>query len=199
MEVNAPHYECHRRLLPRVTLDLRLLATSSQIRKDATRVIYTTNTFSFQAHNILKRWLQMVPPHLLTYVQHLNIEMPMGYPQFEADSWRVLYSGDLNAKIPHLKSLSLGVLMHGLVTCWRNNPISRRAFMNTFRPLRQLNCLQTFTIVINEHIMHDVSMHERCADSTHDEPPRYSYWPRKELRRVWAEEVREMVLKNREG
>ena len=201
VEVDAPHEKCHSRLLPRETLDLRLLATSCQIRRDATRVIYTTNIFSFNALNILKRWLQMVPPHLLTYVQHLNIEVPMqgGCPKFETGSWRVLYSGDLNAKLPHLKSLSVGVFLNGLVTCWRNNPTSRRAFMNTFRPLRQLKCLQSFTMVINEYVKHDGAMHERCADQTHDENPRYSYWVRKELRRVWAEEVREMVLGGREA
>lgn len=205
LEVDLPHYQCSSVYRERTheMLDLRLLATSSEIRVQATKLIYLTNTFSFEKLNILRGWLQMVPPHLLAYVQHLNIEMPLvrftkGHPAglpFDTAGWTTFFSADINAQLPRLKSLSLAVLLDGLVTCWRNT--ARGEFMNTFRPLRQLKHLRAFTIVINENKKHERGRHGLCADQTHDQAPRYTFWERKELRRVWAEEIREMILGER--
>ena len=202
-EVDAPHRDCvFRTRREKEMLDLRLLHTSPEIRKQATKLIYQTNTFSFDTFRTLKRWLQTVPSHLLAYVQHLNIEMPMKRatvddptgPKFNTARWTALFSADINEKLPRIKTLSVAVLLEGLVTCWRNT--TSRKFTDTFRPLRQLKHLRDFTIVINENRTHDSGKHDHCADPTHDKTPRYSFWERKELRKVWAEEIREMVLGN---
>ena len=203
LEVNAPHRACyHRTRRETKMLDLCLLHTSPEIGKQASKLMYQTNTFSFETLEILKTWLQMVPSHLLAYVQHLNIEMPIDRataddptgPKFDTAGWTALFSTDINDKLPHIKTLSVAVLLEGLVTCWRNT--TSREFTDTFRPLRQLKHLQDFTLVINENKTHDRGKHKHCADRTHDKNPKYSFWERKELRKVWAEEIREMVLGN---
>ena len=197
LEVENPHWQC----IPcwstciRDMLDLRLLATSSEIREQATKLMYQTNTFSFETLPVLNRWLPMVPPHLLACVQHLNIEMPFSHGTITNDrfDWALFFPKDINAKLPHIKSLNLAVLLDGLVTCWRNTFL-RDVCTDTFRPLRQLKHLRTFTIVINEHKERNPGYHVFCEDQTHDRNPRYTFWARKEIRRVWAEEIREMVL-----
>ena len=201
-EIGYPHRDCDDiRYHKTEMLDLRFLTTSSEIAREATKLIYLTNTFSFYNVPILGKWMQIVPSHLLAYVQHLNMEMPahrefvhQSGPSFDVAGWTAFFSGDLQAKLPHLRTLSLAVHLQGLVTCWRNT--ASREFMDTFRPLRKLKYLRAFTIVINEYYKHE-EMHSRCADRTHDKKPRYSYWDRKKLRQVWAEEIREMVLGDR--
>ena len=199
VEVEAPHYKCRFYIRYKEMLDLRPLATSFEIKKEATKLLYSTNTFSFDELNILKRWLSTVPTHLLTHVQHLNIEMPLHGRKtievekiFDAAGWTSFFSTDLHIRLPNIKSLTITLFMQGLVTCWHNS--KKRQIMDTFRPLRQLKHLRTFTVLINEDRRHDRHLHEPCADREHDKTPRYSFWERKELRRVWAEEIREMVL-----
>ena len=63
-----------------------------------------------------------------------------------------------------------------------------------FRPLRQLRALRVFTVVIN-----DAQMASQCAQAvhhgeTHKSAARYTFFVRKEVRRVWAEEIRGVVL-----
>ena len=98
----------------------------------------------------------------------------------------------LPSQFPELASLHVAITLGGYVTCfWLSQGTE---ITGMFCPLRQLRRLGVFTVVIN-----DTQMTNECTQDVHDEKThasaaRYTFFARKEVRRVWAEEIREVVL-----
>ena len=93
---------------------------------------------------------------------------------------------------PKLESLHMSTTLFSHVTCFRLS--QGMAFTEMFLPLRQLARLRVFKMVITDHGVRDSCPQEVHDNETHAREPRYTFWARKEVRRVWAEEIRDVVL-----
>ena len=183
-------------------IDLNILAASREAHDEAVKAFYSTNKWSFRDTSALEKWLAAIPDEFLLLVQHVHLELRMTRYVTDVRSglaeWRVMLSHAIHTKLPNLRSLNLTITLGGFATCWRES--QGEAFTNVFRPLRQLKQLREFTVVMNpstdscEQGLHDENTHtpfDNCAEYDKKE----TFWERKELRRVWAEEIRDFVLK----
>ena len=127
-------------------------------------------------------------------------------------AWKSVLCDTLPVGLPGLRTLNLSIELEGFVTCWRKAQSS--AFTSIFRPLRQLQQIEEFTVVMKPDGASDCfglqKLHpDWCGQPVHDQDSHvasdgsheYSmnkkarFWERTEARRVWAEEIRAMVLR----
>ena len=192
-------------------VDLSWLAVSREIKRDALKIFYRTNTFSFTSPVTLGKWLGTIatpatrwsqslrpPPDLKAIIRKLRLENALiawsTKNEFDAMAWpKALFI--LPKHFPDLTTLHLTITIEGYVNCFRES--HGFAFVDSFLPLRQLEKLNFFTLVILEtqdtckQIMHDTEMHEKRARDTHFE--------RREIRQIWAEEIRKLVMGEKYG
>lgn len=205
-------------LEPLQAVDLSILATSSEAMVEARKLFYSTNTFSFDKESLLRKWLPTVPPDMKPWVRSIHLQ--------NADPGLGSVIARLPTELPNLKRLHISLVWFGFVTC--NRLIAYKMnIAEAFRPLRQLQKLKTFTVVMHDVLAptmtgcpggyHDEATHDddlnymdsdlgqehvfwEYHDSTHRgeylsrEDNTHNVEARKELCRVWAEEIREVVL-----
>lgn len=213
-----PHCRCgswHYLDAPHI-VDLSILQLSREARYEGLQFLYKTNSWSFAQPAILDKWLArtnspatrwsrslMPPQNLAGSIRHLRFEMKLYQWVYEdrsgtiwtrgeqTDQWRDLLLR-LPSQFPRLLTLHVAICLGGYVTCHR---LSRgNDITGMFRPLRLLRGLKVFTVVVN-----DAQTVDRCTSVMHDEETqrvggRYTFFERKEVRRVWAEEMRGVVL-----
>ena len=59
-------------------LDMRLLLVSWEVNREAKRLFYSTNTFSFKDYLAIYAWLSAIPADMRTIVRSVHLEMPLG-------------------------------------------------------------------------------------------------------------------------
>ena len=204
-------------LEPLPAVDLSILATSLEAKVEARKLFYSTNTFSFDKELHLNAWLQTVPRDMKPYVRSIHLKTCLCEPEVMVR---------LSTELPNLKRVHISIVWFGFVTC--NRLMARkRDVAEAFRPLRQLQKLKNFTVVMHDVLAptmtgcpggeHDEATHGDdmdymdselgkehvfwdYSDPTHDgwysskEDNIHNVEARKELCRVWAEEIRDVVL-----
>ena len=188
-------------------VDLSLFAVSREIEREALRIFYSTNTFSFSSAPTVNKWLgvshspatlwsQSLRPPSNDCVQKLRLEnrpfiRTTYFSEVQYDAGYLARALEaLSIQLPNLASLHLSITIDGYVTCFRKAHAT--AFERLFRPLGQLMKLKTFTLVILED---DASCNLAIHDTeTHAHRKRDTYYERKEIRQMWAEEIRKLVM-----
>ncbi|KAG7002102.1 hypothetical protein G7Y79_00029g063980 [Physcia stellaris] len=172
------------------TLDLYLLRSSREAHREAGRLLYSSNKWLFDDVSAFRDWLAAVPPVFLPLVQHVGLQMAM--------------SGDL-------ANVNSSVATWKTILC---DTLPSSAFTSIFRPLRRLRQIEEFTVVMKPdggsdcfglqklhpdwcgQPLHDHDSHV-ASDGSHEYSmnKKARFWERTEARRVWAEEIRAMVLR----
>lgn len=67
-----------RGILTTWRLDLRLLRVSWEANREATRLFYSTNTFSFKDVPAIYVWLSKIPADVKKFVRSVHLEMSLG-------------------------------------------------------------------------------------------------------------------------
>ena len=214
-------------LEPLQAVDLSILATSSEAMVETRKLFYSTNTFSFDGESLLKQWLPTVPRDMKPWVRSIHLE---AVRPFLPGLRKVI--ARLPTELPNLKRLHISIVWFGFVTCRRliaDHPLmaDKMNIPEIFRPLRQLQKLKTFTVVMHDVMdpwvagcpggYHDEATHDGDVSYSHANPSqKHLFWDyfdlthggecsswednthdverRKELCRVWAEEIRDVVL-----
>lgn len=207
-------------LEPLKAVDLSLLATSSEANDEAKKLFYSTNTFSFQWERDLRSWLLTVPADMKPWVRSLHLKTSV----FAGELTQTI--AQLPAELPNLRTVHISIIWFGFVTCRRLNH-DEKEIAKIFRPLRQLQKLKTFTVVMKDVLApsftgcttweHDAGTHDyeketpgseldqdhlfwdhgdssHCGEYRSKEDNTNNVEVRRELCRVWAEEIREVVL-----
>lgn len=185
-------------------LDLRLLAVSPETRDEAGKALYSTNTWSISHPTTFWKWVAKIPTTSHHLIRHLRLDMEIR--EIEGEFWA---SGStmaewrdiiriLPAQFPNLRSLNVAIEFDGYVTCYRRSLGAK--FTDIFRPLRLLKDLKVFTVIMDEDTPSKLRGRDGCYvishdDYAHDNHDKVTFFRRKEIRRMWAEEVREVVLK----
>ena len=186
------------------TLDLRLLRISREAGKEATRLFYSTNTFSFEndgrCHEwapTLERWVAAIPHNLLFFVRHLHFKMSLEGHVSNSKTLTYVFDHTVLKRVPgifpSLQSLNLVITLYRYVTCWRKS--QNAVFMQKFLSLSQLKDFKVFTIWFHVDMPRHINFCQPiCDEETHEKKARETYWQRREIRRIWAEEIRNLVL-----
>ena len=211
-----PHFSCiprHYLAMPPF-LDTQILQVSREARYEGLKLLYGTNMRSFADPWILKKWLGMtdsledapwsqtlMPPWgMVASIRHLRLDLRLDTVSWEQiiveprrmeGLWRDILLV-LPLHFPNLGSLHLSITLFGYVTCSRLSQGMELTEM--FRPLRQLGRLKVFTVVINDRASREYCAQEVHDKETHASAPRHTFFARKEVRTVWAEEIRKLVL-----
>lgn len=198
-----PHGDCDRQLRFSPAVDLRLLAVSPEFYREGTAALYSANIFSFCEIGALKRWFREVSSANLDAIHHLRLQMRLEGHVHDGTSTFALAEAikRLCIEMPNLRSLELALSLRGYLTCWRKSQASE--FTDMFRPLRRLEDLRNLTVVLNEDTRGmmpnwddgDWCVQRLCDRDTHESPDGENAVRRGELGEVWAEEIREVVLR----
>ena len=190
--------------------DLSLFAVSRNIKHDALRIFYSTSTFSFSSITTLEKWLGISaspftswsqslrpPSDLKDCIQKLRLESkPLAHrmlrpleiefdARYLAQAFRIL-----SMQLPNLTSLHLSLSIDGYATCFRQS--HGTTFVRLFQPLRRLKKLKWFTLVILEdNATCGLAIHDK---ETHERGSRDTFFERKKIRQMWAEEIANLVV-----
>ena len=163
------HLQCHKDWLE--LLDLRLLRVSREFRLEATKLLYSTNTWSFNSTEILEDWLNQIPKDALPYVRRLRLEINITYyanwrPYSTAPLWKETLHRLGRASLTGMRSLSLVIQPHGNITCCRKS--QGTALRDIFRPLKIWKGLKGVYVVFNEAKYGYGYSYRTCAQLEHD-------------------------------
>lgn len=197
-----PHDQCEHTMNrhPR-QLEFELLSASEECKEEGSKLLYSSNTFSFDSLWTLKLWLAALTPEKRALVHAIRLAIVLRGPVKEwsyewVDSawrWRQFFEDDIVGQLPNLHAMHLAIYLSGMASCWRKS--SAVDLTETFRPLRALP-LRELTVVINEFAEGNK---EECRQGVHEsghheEHVKRSFWERKAIRREWAEEIKGVVL-----
>ena len=184
---------------------MRLLTISSETHREASKLFYATNTFSFRDTVTPEQFLAKVPADLLSSIKTVHLELHLEGNIWDQSSstakWRSCLADTIVEEYANIKSLHLTIYLSGFVTCWRNS--QGQDVTSMFRSLRHLKQLWAFTVVILENLG-DYYREPYCRQRVHEEeahifrmyePHQEEYCRRKEIMRQWAEDIREVVLR----
>ena len=201
------HGECSD--CPREKIDLGLLHMSREAYTISKRALYAYNVFSFESLDALKHWIIKLSPDAQLSVQKIHLELqwvyghirdvrhPATWHHKDLLLWRRFLDEDFTVQLPNIKELHIDISVDGRITCWRE--VQGPDLTQMFLPLRRLRALKrgkltvTFT-ELNSNLGcpllnydHDESEHSLATGVT--------FWDRKEVRRQWAEEIRDLIPK----
>lgn len=207
MAYTARHDWCDRyiwhsnpRRMKRASLDLSFRKVSSEFRREGLRIFYSSHTFSFAYPEIPRKWIATVSEDLRPFVRNIRLEMELDGKISDSHSKAALWANavsDLATLFPQIGILHLALYLNGFAACWSHSQHTELTEM--FRPLRHLSRLKEFTVIINETGIKTCNARGHAA----------FHYPMilgalgaleegQKLRRSWAEEIRELVLR-REG
>ena len=192
------HHSCRNGSPP----DFHFLRVSKEILLEATKLLYSTNTWDFDCPVALGLWIDTIPRNMLPWVRHLRLEMSMGSPtdyrpDFRLTSqWKKVLGHVVPRQFPSLRTLSLAIYLEGNILCWRKSQAT--TFNEMFRPLRSLSRLQSLFVIFLIDNFEDARPGS-CSQSLHDDEvhrqgAKNTFWRRKEVGRAWAEEIRAVIL-----
>lgn len=139
-ELQIPHNRCRTgkgQLSPRF-FDRRLIPNLLRVSKEAyfegTRLLYSTNTFSFHCIGVLTRFVSQATVNQRTHIQNLRLSMnfqgdgthvvgpsPVGHingaPHPGIVAWWGVFSDVVVPRLPDLASLSLSIGLEGTWVC----------------------------------------------------------------------------------
>lgn len=174
-----------------------------------------SNRWSFASINALRRFLIEVPPQMISLIRHLHLTMDVDgdlsypgsdqhinddsiskYPTLITDiaAWKKILDDIMPVRFKEVQTLNLSIYLQGYPSCFRRS--QGREFSAMFQSLRRLR-LKEFTVIMDQNT--SAGCDQRLHDSdTHglgvDRSLKRTFFQRKELMRVWAEEIREVVL-----
>ncbi|KAL8792038.1 MAG: hypothetical protein Q9195_005379 [Heterodermia aff. obscurata] len=182
-------------------IDLPLLTVSRETAREALRLFYSTNTWKFTSVDEFRIWLRVIPPEKLTLVHRLHlviyINVFMSKPGSNVARWKTALSDQVVAQLPNLKVLHIELYVARFVRRVITSPpfltFSRQEkgkdLAKLFEPLQKLANLKHCTVVMIDN-KSDYYLKHYGAMWHGDEPE----WKRKEALRVWAEDIRSLIL-----
>ena len=189
---------CNCKFLERgqYNIDLSLFRVSKEAAREAQRMFYSSNTWHFYDPGVCYDWLAVIPLEKLALVQSLHLVLPvyryMSTPGANGIGWKIVLSDHLSTRLPNLKILHLEVYADGFVV----EPIvpsppfetfTRQAketeVTEFFQPLQRLENLKHCTVVMRQHRISGPGIEQMGP-----------LWPRKEALRVWAEDIRSLIM-----
>lgn len=198
MAYTARHDWCDRyiwhsnpRRMKRASLDLSFRKVSSEFRREGLRIF-----FSFAYPEIPAKWIATVSEDLRPFVRNIRLEMELDGKISDSHSKAAVWANtvsDLATLFPHIGTLHLVLHLKGYATCWSHSQHS--AVTGMFRQLRHLCLMKEFTVIITE------GGEKTCNDRAHTAfhhpiiPGALRALEGRKLRRSWAEEIRELVLR----
>lgn len=186
--------------------DLRFLRVSRELYVEASKLLYPTNMWSFDDAATLEKWLGKRPENMLPHIRHVRLDMALSsfgfstpFPRGTAVEWEDALRRLVPVKLTGLRTLSLVLCLDGFVTCWRKSQATTVTEM--FKPFRSLKHLRNVYVIFEEHRY--VSAGSICSQPFHDveahrSDPKHTFWRRKEVGRAWAEEIRAMILDDKD-
>lgn len=190
---------------PHAKLDLGLLRSSREAYSAAKKALYASNVFSFSSLNALQYWIAKIPPGAQISVQsiHLELQWVEGYvgnptrlqTRHHKDLclWRKFLDEDFTVQLPNIRELHINILLDGPITCWRE--VHGSDLTQMFLPLRRLRDLKrkNLTVTLAELSHQCPLLDSHHARREHSLGHGVTFWERKEIRRQWAEEIRELI------
>ncbi|KAG7005908.1 hypothetical protein G7Y79_00017g042900 [Physcia stellaris] len=195
-------------------LDLGLLRVSQEAYREAGKCFWMSNRWSFASTTALRRFLVEVPPQMISLIRHLHLTMhvdgDLEHPKeddsiydspgtiFNITAWKKILDDIMPVRFKEVQTLNLSIYLQGHPGCYRRS--QGPEFSAMFQSLRRLR-LKEFTVVMNQNTLADC--HQRLHIHNHNNDTHglsvntslsRTFFERKELMRVWAEEIREVVL-----
>ena len=177
-------------------IDLSLLSVSKEAAREAQKMFYSSNTWYFHNPGVLFDWLTVIPSEKLALVQSLHLVIHvyryMSAPGPYGIGWKNVLSDHVSARLPNLKTLHFelyadGFLVEPIVPSPQIATFTRQTkeaeVVEFFRPLQRLEKLKYCTVVMyqlrfgGEEVLNMGPL-----------------WPRKEALRVWAEDIRSLII-----
>lgn len=133
------HRSCNRGIMcgrfRQCFLDMRLLSVSREVRAEAAKQLWSTNTFSFDYPSCPSVLLAKVPLDLWSHIRFVRLEMWMegraSDPTSSTAKWADCLAG-LSRDMTGLRSLHLAIYLNDFVTCWYASQGAE--LTNIFRP-----------------------------------------------------------------
>ena len=200
-----PHQACYDHLhsgMGAANANLLLLLlpqyVSSEFRIEGRKIFYSTTTFSFAQPRTITKWLATVPQDMRHRTKNIHLDIDMDwYTSFRIPGvasgnmqWAKVTACIIPRDFPNTETLHLSFDFNAIAACWR---LSHAGFLRDMvRPLQGLKKLGNLTVVINERYNPDCRL--RLHGASHDKDHKTNYFHRKAIRRIWAEEIRDMFL-----
>ena len=128
--------------------------------------------------------------------KQVDEEAEVPCPKTDIAAWKRVLDDIMPLWFTGLQTLNLSIYIQGYPSCYRQS--QGRKFSAMFQSLRPLR-LKEFTVIMNQNIytdcdqrLHDNDAHDRDKQNMQNLKP--TFFQRKELMRIWAEEIREVVL-----
>ena len=184
-------------------LDLNLLLSSLEANSAAKKALYASNVYSFKSVDVLKHWIAKIPPSAQMSVRSIRLEIhwegghvrdPRSHHK-GLQLWRKFLDEHFTVQLPNIRELHINISVDGRITCWRE--VQGSDLTQMFFPLRRLKDLRRRNLTVTLTELHPPN-HCPLRDYHHDYRehslnPKVTFWDRKELRRQWAEEIRELI------
>ena len=196
---------CNFRERAQNTIDLSLLRVSRETAREAPRLFYSSNTWHLHTFQTFCAWRAVLPPEKLALIHHLHLVIPlnkdMSKPRSAAFRYKTVFSNQFIAQLPNVKVLHLELyLAHFVIGPTIASPVSEtfsrqahgKQVMELFQPLQRLKKLKDCTVVMAEvefYYSDSASWYGPEGDRTQ------LFWKQKEALRVWAEDIKSLVLR----
>ena len=106
--------------------------------REARKLFYTTNTFSFEDNAAPQHFLKRVPADLIPHISNVHLEMRMEGHALQESSrtarWGTCLTDIIAKDLVGISSLYLTIYLTGFVTCWRES--QAEYFTEIFQSLR---------------------------------------------------------------
>ena len=204
-------------------LNSGLLTVSAETKMEATKLLYSTNTFSFDSLKTMRKWLASIPPDLRVLVQSIRLEIwwckgkvleQKNDKRLSPYVWTKFFDQDLAIQLPNLTDLNLAIHLPSRTVRCRDKQDTTLICM--FLPLHRLKSLkkEKLIVVIHEYGENTIEDSGQCSldlkveewtpeKLTHEERAKIrkraaaALRHEAKMRREWTEHIEEVILTGR--